>query len=96
MTDSTGTLPRTHYLNHAYGVQSWLLTTDHKRNRRLYPLFKVLFSESNPVPVKMARHLLGRSGPTVRSPLVACTEGGREKIRAVLERLEVLTPVAAA
>jgi cytochrome c oxidase subunit 1 len=27
---------RTHYLNHAYGIKSWLLTTDHKRIALLY------------------------------------------------------------
>jgi len=65
-------------------------------HRRLYPLFKALFSEPNPVPVKMARHLLGRSGPTVRAPLAPCTDPGRERIRAVLTRLGLLEPVGAA
>src|ERR1700674_5552907 len=29
-------VPREHYLNAAYGVRSWLLTTDHKRIALLY------------------------------------------------------------
>src|SRR6266849_10304572 len=29
-------LPREHYLNAAYGIRSWLLTTDHKRIALLY------------------------------------------------------------
>ena len=30
------TMPRDNYLNHGYGVRSWLLTTDHKRIALLY------------------------------------------------------------
>src|ERR1700726_146115 len=36
------TMPREHYLNSAYGIRSWLLTTDHKRIALLY-LFSVTF-----------------------------------------------------
>src|SRR5256712_466777 len=32
----TAGLPRAHYLNQAYGIRSWLLTTDHKRIALLY------------------------------------------------------------
>ncbi len=35
--------PRTHYLNAAYGVKSWLLTTDHKRIGLLYLISITLF-----------------------------------------------------
>ena len=37
------TEPRTHYLNAAYGVKSWLLTTDHKRIALLYLVTVTLF-----------------------------------------------------
>src|SRR5260370_9977960 len=33
---STQTIPSKHYLNGAYGIRSWLLTTDHKRIALLY------------------------------------------------------------
>src|SRR6266852_9236232 len=33
---STQTIPSKHYLNAAYGIRSWLLTTDHKRIALLY------------------------------------------------------------
>ncbi len=37
------TLPRTHYLNAAYGVKSWLFTRDHKRIALLYLAAVTLF-----------------------------------------------------
>src|SRR5260370_16737544 len=33
---SAQTIPSKHYLNAAYGIRSWLLTTDHKRIALLY------------------------------------------------------------
>jgi len=33
---ASSTFPRKHYLNAAYGIRSWLLTTDHKRIALLY------------------------------------------------------------
>jgi cytochrome c oxidase subunit 1 len=36
-------LPRSHYLNAAYGLKSWLLTTDHKRIGILYLISITLF-----------------------------------------------------
>jgi cytochrome c oxidase subunit 1 len=44
MNDSTQAVPpKTHYLNHAFGVKSWLLTTDHKRIGLLYLASITLF-----------------------------------------------------
>jgi cytochrome c oxidase subunit I len=42
-TTLTRTEPRTNYLNVAYGVKSWLLTTDHKRIALLYLITVTLF-----------------------------------------------------
>src|SRR2546425_5563776 len=39
----TAGLPRAHYLNQAYGIRSWLLTTDHKRIALLYLATVTLF-----------------------------------------------------
>src|SRR6266536_545031 len=36
MTTATAALPRRTYLNHQYGIKSWLLTKDHKRIGLLY------------------------------------------------------------
>jgi len=38
-------------------------------NERLVPLHKVLFVESNPIPVKWAVHRMGLIGPALRLPL---------------------------
>ncbi|MDR3154796.1 MAG: 4-hydroxy-tetrahydrodipicolinate synthase [Deltaproteobacteria bacterium] len=50
---------------------------------RLLPLFRALFLETNPIPVKHALHLAGRMGPETRLPLT-------EPSAAVAERLKAL------
>jgi 4-hydroxy-tetrahydrodipicolinate synthase len=48
-------------------------------HRRLYPFFKAIFIESNPVPIKTALAMRGLIGsPEVRSPLWAMTPANRE------------------
>jgi 4-hydroxy-tetrahydrodipicolinate synthase len=61
---------------------------------RLWPLFKVLFITTNPVPVKAALALAGFDVGSLRLPLVEATPKEREQIAAVLKDL-ALTPVAA-
>lgn len=39
-------------------------------HRKFFPLFRDLFVESNPVPIKYAMHHLGWCAPTLRRPLV--------------------------
>ncbi len=54
---------------------------------RLFPLYKVLFITSNPVPVKAAVELIGiKSGPP-RLPLVKATEEEIVAIKQVMEEL---------
>ena len=60
---------------------------------RLWPLFKVLFITTNPVPVKAALALSGFDVGGLRLPLVEATAKEREAIGAVLKEL-ALTPVA--
>ncbi len=51
----------------------------------LYPLFKVLFVEPNPIPVRYAMELLGyRMGP-YRLPLVEPSERTKEAVKRVIE-----------
>jgi 4-hydroxy-tetrahydrodipicolinate synthase len=52
---------------------------------RLLPLMRANFVETNPVPVKTAMALLGRSGEAVRPPLGPPEESTREAVRAALE-----------
>lgn len=56
-------------------------------HRRLYPLFKDLFIEPNPVPVKYALSLRGVMTPDVRLPLCEMTPSHQDKLRATLEAL---------
>lgn len=63
-------------------------------HRRLWPLFKVLFITTNPVPVKSAMRLSGFDCGSVRLPLVDATVKEETQIRGVLEALD-LVPAAA-
>jgi 4-hydroxy-tetrahydrodipicolinate synthase len=59
----------------------------------LLPLFKVLFIETNPGPCKKAAELMNLVGSDswyLRSPLVEPSPENTEKIRAVLQQLELL------
>lgn len=53
----------------------------------LQPLHRLLFVESNPIPVKWALHLMGKFGPEIRPPLLPMTEGNAEKLKAELKKL---------
>ncbi|MBI4569855.1 MAG: 4-hydroxy-tetrahydrodipicolinate synthase [Planctomycetes bacterium] len=55
-----------------------------KIHRRLYPVTKALFLETNPIPVKTAMALLGRIDGELRSPLCAMSEGNLEKLKTAL------------
>jgi 4-hydroxy-tetrahydrodipicolinate synthase len=63
-------------------------------HRRLWPLFKVLFITTNPVPVKAAVRLSGFDCGRVRLPLVDATPKEEEQIKAVLASLNLM-PAAA-
>jgi 4-hydroxy-tetrahydrodipicolinate synthase len=59
-----------------------------KLHRKLYPLFKALFIEPNPVPVKMALARAGIIGSEeVRPPLSEMAEATRATLEKVLESL---------
>ncbi|MBI3975898.1 MAG: 4-hydroxy-tetrahydrodipicolinate synthase [Armatimonadetes bacterium] len=60
---------------------------------KLWPLFKVLFITTNPVPLKAALRLAGFDAGTPRLPLVEATPKEQEQIRSVLADL-ALQPVA--
>ena len=60
-------------------------------HRRLYPLFKNLFIESNPSPTKYALSLTMSLSPEVRLPLVEMAEENRQLIRATLADLGLLS-----
>jgi 4-hydroxy-tetrahydrodipicolinate synthase len=56
---------------------------------RLYPLFKDLFIEPNPVPVKFALARRDGLSPDVRPPLCEMSAASAQKLTATLDRLGV-------
>lgn len=65
-------------------------------HRRFHPLMEINFVESNPIPVKTALAEMGLLDPVWRLPLVAPKPENRERIRGVLESLELVQRVHAA
>jgi len=65
-------------------------------HRRYHPLMEINFVESNPIPVKAALAEMGLLEAVWRLPLVAPRPENRERIRAVLESLELVQRVHAA
>jgi 4-hydroxy-tetrahydrodipicolinate synthase len=55
-------------------------------NLKLYPLYKAMFIETNPVPAKFALWLMGKiETPEVRLPLAPLTENSLEQLKKVLK-----------
>ncbi len=59
-------------------------------NRKLYPLMKINFVETSPIPVKAALSMMGKIQEVYRLPLVRISEGARTRISAVLSDLGLL------
>ena len=57
---------------------------------RLYPLFKDLFLEPNPVPAKHALALRGEMQPDVRLPLCEMGDAPRARLEATLRLLQLI------
>ncbi len=60
-------------------------------NRKLYPLMKVNFVESSPIPVKAALAMMGKIQEVYRLPLAGISEGGRKKVASVLSNLNLIS-----
>jgi 4-hydroxy-tetrahydrodipicolinate synthase len=73
-----------------------LLAGDWERGRALHyellPLFRALFLETSPVPVKKAASLLGLCGPDVRLPLAPMSEANANKLEAAMAATARLLP----
>jgi 4-hydroxy-tetrahydrodipicolinate synthase len=67
---------------------------DVKRASRLhakfYPVFKDLFIETNPVPVKAALAMMGLIAEEYRLPLVKMSDANRAKLKATLQACGLL------
>src|SRR3954469_7722472 len=59
------------------------------RHQQLYPLFKDLFIEPNPVPVKAALALAGQMLPDARLPRCDRSEASQRKLEAALRSLQL-------
>jgi 4-hydroxy-tetrahydrodipicolinate synthase len=57
-------------------------------HRRMFPLFKDLFIEPNPVPIKTALGWRGMISGEVRLPLCEMTEANQARLRETLEEFE--------
>jgi 4-hydroxy-tetrahydrodipicolinate synthase len=64
------------------------LKSAEKLHRKLLPLFKDLFLEPNPVPVKTALSWRGAMSGEVRLPLCDMTEANQARLRETLEEFE--------
>ena len=61
-----------------------------KIHQQYYPLFKDLFLETNPVPVKAALAMLGQVAEEYRLPLVAMSPKNRETLQKTMKACGVL------
>jgi len=62
-----------------------------KIHSRYYPLFKQLFIETNPVPIKAALAMMGKSSEDCRLPLVPLQRNNRRLLRQTLKNCGVLS-----
>jgi 4-hydroxy-tetrahydrodipicolinate synthase len=61
-----------------------------KLHAKFYPLFKDLFIETNPAPVKAALAMMGSIKEEIRLPLVPISAANKEKLRATLKACGVI------
>jgi len=75
---------------------SALLDGDFESGRELHyellPLFRALFLETNPIPVKTAASILGLCSDEMRLPLVPMSDGNLEELRRVMDENAHLLP----
>jgi 4-hydroxy-tetrahydrodipicolinate synthase len=74
-------------------VRAWRQGRTHEAievHERLYRLFKDLFIEPNPVPIKYALSLKGLMSAEVRLPLCEMSDSNKEKLRSTLSALKIL------
>jgi 4-hydroxy-tetrahydrodipicolinate synthase len=64
------------------------VTQCEKLHRKLFPLFKALFIEPNPVPIKTALNWRGAISGECRLPLCEMTEANQARLRKTLENFE--------
>lgn len=68
--------------------QDVLTTREHLY--RLLPLIRMMYSESNPVPLKAALNMVGADVGKPRKPLLELSEGNMKTMRQTMERLGIM------
>ena len=63
-----------------------------KLHHKYYPLFKDLFIETNPIPVKAALVMMGQIQEEYRLPLVPMSQKNRDTLRATMKMCGVFKP----
>ncbi len=58
---------------------------------RLLPLFRAIFIETNPGPVKAAMDMIGRNAGNIRMPLVEVQDDTKKELRRVLKNLDLIS-----
>ncbi len=56
----------------------------------IMPLNRLMFIETNPIPVKASLHMMGKIGPEVRLPLCHMSEGNTEILRQGLQKAQLI------
>jgi 4-hydroxy-tetrahydrodipicolinate synthase len=59
-------------------------------HRQLHPLFRDLFIDTNPVPVKAALAMMGRMEEVYRLPLCGMTDAQKERLKGTLNELGLI------
>ncbi|WP_049997002.1 4-hydroxy-tetrahydrodipicolinate synthase [Halococcus sediminicola] len=62
--------------------------TARERHHELGPLFRALFWETNPIPLKEALSMRGHTSPSMRTPLSRLSAEHREELQEILDDLE--------
>jgi len=60
-----------------------------KIQKKLYPLMRANFIETNPIPVKAALAMMGKIRENYRLPLVPMKQENRKKLQEVLSELKL-------
>ena len=56
----------------------------------IFELCQAMFLETNPIPVKAALGMMGKIKPEFRLPLCPLAEGNQAKLKAILEKYELI------
>lgn len=70
------------------------MTQARKLHLDLFPLFKGMFLETNPIPIKTAMELVGTDTGELRLPMCEMAEANRAALEKLLKEQGVLQPVA--